>query len=129
MAFDFDDPPLLPRPVMEWYRPNAGYAINAAQGLHILVGCADLLMRAEHGHEISFAPGVEGRMLEAMGVLLLRAAHMPEQRRPAMFRWWAKRGPAQVLELIRRAKQREGKMLLPEDLPTMWAGCPDGPEL
>jgi hypothetical protein len=129
MAFDFDDTQTLPRMAFGQVRFASESAVTMSDGLRTMADCADLVLAAARGQEIGLAPWVKGRMLEMMGVLLLRASQLPEERREAMFRVWAERGPVMATELIDRAKEREGKMVAPEDLAAMWMGCPDGPEI
>jgi hypothetical protein len=101
-------------------------AADARWGLEQMVKCANLLFEKMTAREIKFAPGVPGAMLEMMGVLLLRAAHLPEAKRAIFFECWAKEGTEKIKQIIGGAQQRGG-LVAPDDL-AVFLRCipPDG---
>jgi hypothetical protein len=98
------------------------------RGLSVLLDCANLLFDSETATEIKLGPGVTGRMLEMMSILLMRAAHTTEDKRELMFKFWAEQGPLRIDELIETVKARDGKTMVRDDV-SMFMGCPDGYEI
>jgi hypothetical protein len=108
---------------------NVDNGADVARALQTLAYCATLLFDAERDREIEFDPHMPEKILETMGSLLVQAGHMQTAQRRAMFRRWQKQGPERATELIERVKQNPGRRLTPEDLPSMFMGCPDGLEI
>lgn len=136
MAPDLGDPPRFNRKYQEFTfsdetdAPVAPVEEDTSEavdvGLTTMMSCVNVLMRARRERRIDFAPGVTATMLETMGVLLMRAAHVGNERREAVFHHWLEVGPSQIDELIERVSAREGKLLMPEDLASMFMGKPPG---
>ena len=91
-------------------------------GVRVMVNFANLLFEAEKNKEINFKPGTTAMILEMMSLLLMRAAHLTEDKRPTFFKCWAKEGPAKLEQLIASVKGRKGALLAPEDL-AVFLGC------
>ena len=91
-----------------------------------MMSCVHVLMRARREGRIAFAPGLTATILEIMGVLLMRSAHVSQERREALFQHWLEAGLSQIDTLIERVSAREGKLLMPEDLASMFMGKPPG---
>jgi len=127
-----DDLSTMVRPVggYSFVNLNVDNGADVARALQALAYCATLLFDAERDGEIEFDPHVPERILETMGSVLVQAGHMQTAQRKAMFRRWQKLGPVRAAELIERVKQEgPGRRLTPEDLPSMFMGCPDGLEI
>jgi hypothetical protein len=107
-------------------RVEGGRREEIEAGLITMMSCVDQLLRARDEGTIRFAEGVTGRMFETMGVLLMRAAHVSERSRQAMFQHWQAHGPEILERLIADAAARQGKMLMPEDVGTAFMGTPPG---
>jgi hypothetical protein len=90
-------------------------------GFRVMVNFANLLFEAEKKKEIHFKPGTTAMILEMMGLLLMRAAHLTEDKRPIFFTCWAKAGPVKLGQLIASVKGKGG-LLAPEDL-AVFLGC------
>ncbi|HTH53302.1 MAG TPA: hypothetical protein VL495_05095 [Edaphobacter sp.] len=103
---------------------NASDAVEA--GLSSMMSGVDALIRAKREGRIEFALGVTATMLETMGVLLMRAAHTSDTKREDLFQHWSKHGPPMVNSLIAEVETRPGRMLMPEDLASMFMGKPPG---
>ena len=95
-------------------------------GLTTMMSCVNVLMKARNDGRIEFAPGVTATMLETMGVLLMRASHTSDAGREAMFHHWLEAGPPMIDELIAEVSAREGRLLMPDDLASMFMGKPPG---
>lgn len=95
-------------------------------GLTTMMYCVGVLMKARTDGRIEFAPGVTATILETMGVLLMRAAHTSDAGREAMFHHWQEAGPPMIDELIEEVSAREGRLLMPDDLASMFMGKPPG---
>jgi hypothetical protein len=107
-------------------RLEVGGSAEIDSGLSTMKSCVDALLQARDAGTIRFAEGVTGRMFEVMGVLLMRAAHVSERSRQAMFQHWKMHGTDMVAGLIADVAARQGKMLMPEDLATAFMGTPPG---
>ncbi|RZU42927.1 hypothetical protein [Edaphobacter modestus] len=107
-------------------RLEVGRREEIEAGLSTMMSCVDVLLRARDEGTIRFAEGVTGRMFETMGVLLMRAAHVNERSREAMFQHWQAHGPEILESLIADVAARQGKMLMPEDLAAAFMGTPPG---
>jgi hypothetical protein len=112
----------------EFHFTEQGDRADVNLGLKVLLECANMLFDAETAREIKLEPGLGGRMLEMMSILLMRAAHTPEDKRAVMFRMWAEQGPQRINELIESVKTREGKLMGRDDM-SMFMGCPGGYEI
>ncbi len=95
-------------------------------GLTTMMSCVNTLLKARDEGKIVFAAGVTGRMFETMGVLLMRAAHVSDEARQAMFEHWLAHGPQILDDLIESVKARQERLLMPEDLATAFMGTPPG---
>lgn len=136
MAPDLGDPPRFSRKYQEVIFPDETSTPVAPVeedtsdavdiGLTTMMSCVHMLMRARKNGRIDFAPGLTATMLEIMGVLLMRSAHVGNEPREALFRHWLEAGPSQTDELIEKVSAREGKLLMPEDLASMFMGKPPG---
>jgi hypothetical protein len=130
MATDYnlDKPKLWPPKTGGSFNFTYDHRADVEPGLKIMLACADQLFDSQKLMEIKLDAGVTGRMLEVMGLLLMRAAHLPEDRRALMFVRWAEQGPILIDEMIERAKAREGRLVVRDDV-SMFMGCPDGYEI
>lgn len=136
MAPDLGDPPRFSRKYQEVIFPDETSAPVAPVeedtsdvvdvGMTTMMSCVHVLMRARREGRIAFAPGLTATILEIMGVLLMRSAHVSPERREALFQHWLEAGLSQIDTLIERVSAREGKLLMPEDLASMFMGKPPG---
>lgn len=135
MASDLDEPLKFSRNYQEFtleggedtsVAPEENTSEAADVGLSTILSGANALMRARREGRIGFAPGVTAVMLETMGVLLMRAAHTSNARREALFQHWLADGLPMVDDLIEKVEARQSRMLMPEDLASMFMGKPPG---
>lgn len=133
MASDFDEPVKFSRKYREFtfegdtampVAPEEDASGAVEEGLSTMASGVKALMEAKSAGRIRFAPGVTATMLETMGVLLMRAAHAANLE--ALFLHWRADGPQMVDDLIAKVEARQGKMLMPEDLASMFMGKPPG---
>lgn len=140
MAPDFGDSPTKSKFSREYHEYTFGSAETGVPltpveadtsdavdvGLTTMMSCVNVLMRARRDGRIEFAPGVTATMLETMGILLMRASHTNDAGREAMFHHWLEAGPPMIDELIEKVSAREGRLLMPNDLASMFMGKPPG---
>ncbi len=118
--FTFSEETALPVTVEE----DTSVAVD--MGLATALSCVNMLMQARRELRIDFAPGVTATMLETIGVMLMRAAHTGNEPREEMFRHWLAAGPEMIENLIAQVETRHGRMLMPQDLASMFMGKPPG---
>ena len=107
-------------------RVETGTMEDLDVGLTTMLSCMNTLLKARDDGKILFAEGVTGRMLETMGVFLMRAAHATDKSREAMFHHWLSHGPDILEGLIQAVAAREEKLLMPDDLTSAFMGKPPG---
>ncbi len=128
MAPEFDDSPTMERINIPGAQILGDVSEDMGIGLDVMMTCVNTFFDARAKGKIVFAPGVTGKMLEVMGVLLTGASRLKGERRENLFHRWLRAGTYIADDLIERAAARPGKLLMPSDLAT-FVDCPEGYEI